>query len=235
MDLLNIFFSSIGSIIVLFLLTKLIGNKQVSELSTFDYINGITIGSIAAEMATSLEGDFLKPLLAMIIYAGAVILISFISSKYIGLRRFLIGRSIILLENNKLYKENLKKARLDMTEFLTQCRTNGYFDLSQVESAVFEPSGRISFLPKAQYRPVQPQDLSIPVSAEKPCVIVVSDGQILEKNLHTTGNDNIWLQKQLKEQGVNSVADVFLASCDSNNKLTVYIKLKNAPQNDIFG
>lgn len=88
MDLLNIALTSIGSIIVLFLLTKLIGNRQMSELNMFDYINGITIGSIAAEMATSLEGDFLKPLLAMIIYGVVTVLISILANKNIKLRRF---------------------------------------------------------------------------------------------------------------------------------------------------
>ena len=96
MDLLNIALTSIGSIIVLFLLTKLIGNRQMSELNMFDYINGITIGSIAAEMATSLEDDFLKPLLAMIIYGVVTVLISILANKNIKLRRFFNGKTLIL-------------------------------------------------------------------------------------------------------------------------------------------
>ena len=83
MDLLNVTAASIGSIIALFLLTKLIGNKQMSQLNLFDYINGITIGSIAAEMATSLESDFLKPLLAMGIYALATVLSDLASNRWV--------------------------------------------------------------------------------------------------------------------------------------------------------
>ena len=96
MDLLNVALTSIASIIVLFLLTKLIGNRQMSELNMFDYINGITIGSIAAEMATSLEADFLKPLLAMVIYGVVTVLISIIANKSIKLRRFLNGKTLVL-------------------------------------------------------------------------------------------------------------------------------------------
>ena len=104
MDLLNIALTSIGSIIVLFLLTKLIGNRQMSELNMFDYINGITIGSIAAEMATSLEGDFLKPLLAMIIYGVVTVLISILANKNIKLRRFFNGKTLILYKSPYRYE-----------------------------------------------------------------------------------------------------------------------------------
>lgn len=234
MDLLNVLLVSLGSIVVLFIITRLIGNKQVSELSTFDYINGITIGSIGAEMATSLQGDFLKPLLAMVVYAAAAILISFLSLKSQRLRSFLTGRSMILLENGKLYKENLKRSRLNMTLFLTQCRTNGYFNIDDIECAVFEPNGKISFMPKAQKRPVNPEDLALPVKKELPSIILITDGKILYKNLHTSGNDVQWLNKQLKSFGVNNASEVFLASCDSENNLSVYVKLAVSPHNDIF-
>lgn len=105
MELLNIFLASIGSIIALFILTKLIGNKQVSQLSLFDYVNGITIGSIAAEMATSLENDFLKPLTAMVIYASSTIVISYVSCKSEKLRKLFQGSSLILYQNGNLYKK----------------------------------------------------------------------------------------------------------------------------------
>ena len=58
MELLHVFLTSVGSVVFLFILTKLLGNKQMSQLSMFDYINGITIGSIAAEMATSLAVSY---------------------------------------------------------------------------------------------------------------------------------------------------------------------------------
>ncbi len=234
MELLNVALSSIASIIALFILTKIIGNRQLSELNMFDYINGITIGSIAAEMATSLEGDFLLPLLAMVIYACAAVLISYVASKSEKMRRFFTGRSLILLNNNKMYKENFKKAKIDLAEFLTQCRINGFFDLNEVQTAVFETNGRISFMPKAQERPVTPKDLSIPMQAEKPAVTVITDGLVLSGNLHYTGNDMQWLQKQLTSFGISRTEDVFLAMVDGNNKLNAYIKLREKPDRDVF-
>ena len=154
MELLNVALSSIGSIIVLFILTKIIGNRALSELNMFDYINGITIGSIAAEMATSLEDDFMKPLLAMIIYSAIVLLFSFLSGRSTFWRRIFTGRSLILFNNGKLYKKNFAKAKIDLTEFLAQCRLNGYFDLNELQIANFEPNGQISFMPKAETVPL---------------------------------------------------------------------------------
>ncbi len=234
MDLLNVALTSIASIIVLFLLTKLIGNRQMSELNMFDYINGITIGSIAAEMATSLEADFLKPLLAMVIYGVVTVLISIIANKSIKLRRFLNGKTLVLYKNNKLFYKNFKKSRIDMNEFLSQLRINGYFNLSDVEAAFLEENGKISVLPKSEARPVIPKDIALFPDKDEPLVTLIIDGRVLDGNLKFSGKDILWLKKQLKEQGIHNISDVFLAVCDSNDKLKSYRKFKDKPDRDMF-
>ena len=119
----HILFTSLFSIIVLFLLAKLMGNRQVSQMSMFDYVNGITIGSIAAEFATSLEDDYWMPLTAMVVYGVTAALISYITCKSMAARKFINGKPVVLYENGKLYEKNLAAAKLDINEFLTQCRT----------------------------------------------------------------------------------------------------------------
>ncbi|MDD6309388.1 MAG: DUF421 domain-containing protein [Clostridia bacterium] len=234
MDILNILFSALGSIIALFIITKLIGNKQMSQLDLFDYINGITIGSIAAEMATSLEGDFLKPLVAMTVYGLVVFIISILVSKSISMRRLFVGRSVLLYDKGKIYDRNFTKARININEFLNQCRVNGYFNLADLETAIMEPDGRISFLPKAELRPVTPQDLQITPQQERPVYNVILDGYILEENLKSTGNNPTWLMNELAKQKIKHVEDVFLATCDANNHLSVYYKVGKKPSNDKF-
>lgn len=232
--LLNVFLSSIFSVIVLFALAKLMGKRQMSQLSLYDYINGITIGSIAAEMATSLEDDLLKPLIAMVVYALASIAISLVTSKSITLRRFFYGKPLVLMSGKKLYLKNLKKGKLDLSEFLTQCRISGFFDLSDIESAVLEPNGRISFLPVSARRPATPEDMSITVQNEKPALSLIMDGKILPDCLKQSGNNEVWLKKQLKEQGTPAVEDVVLAVCDSQNQLTVFKKDTGDSPGDVF-
>ena len=146
METLKIIGLSLGSITVLFILTKIVGQREMSGLSIFDFTIAITIGSIAAEMSTSLENNFLQPLTAMIIYTVVTLIISYINMKSVKLRPIFSGKTLILYDNGTLFKENFKKAKIDLNEFLSQCRTNGYFNLSDIKTALLEENGKISFL-----------------------------------------------------------------------------------------
>lgn len=234
MDFFKISILSLTSLIVLFILTKLMGNKEMSQLSMFDYIISITIGSIAAEMSTALEDEFWQPLLAMFIYASVSIIISFISSKSLKARRIITGPTLILLDNGKLYFKNFKKAKLDLDEFLMLYRTNGYFNLSDIQTALLESNGKISFLPKAEKRPTITSDFDLKPKQDRITVNVILDKKIIYDNLEYTGNDYMWLQEQLTKQGINNIEDVFLATCDSENNLSVYTKNSLKNSHDFF-
>ncbi len=236
MELLKIVIVSIGSIAILFLLTKLMGDREMSELSMFDYINSITIGSIAAEMATSLEGDFLKPLTAMIVYGLVSFLISYATCKSIKLRRFFEGHTILLYQNGRLYEKNLLRAKIDVNEFLSMCRSSGYFDLQEIHTAILETNGKLSIIPYAEHRPVTPSDLNLNPQQNLVLANVIIDGKILKNNLKSTGNDEKWLEKQLSAHGVTNMKEVILATYDiSNNKLNIYAKLHEKTTGDLFG
>lgn len=233
-DLLQIVILSAASIVTLFILTKLIGYRQMSQMSMFDYINGITIGSIAAEMATALDKNSLHGIVAMTVYALFAVLLSFLSMKSIKLRRFIVGRPVILLNNGSIYEKNLRKAKIDINEFLTQCRVSGYFDISKLQSAVLEADGRISFLPLSTERPLTAADVNLSPEQETMTANVVIDGHIMQKNLLHTGKDETWLHRQLKAQGADNVRDVLLASVDMQNKLTVFLKNSDERKKDLF-
>ena len=224
MEFVKIAIASLGSIFFLFILTKLMGSREMSGLSMFDYINSITIGSIAGEMATSPDSDFWLALVALSIYAFASIFLSFLTSKSIKFRRILTGRSLILLDNGKIYNKNLKKAKIDLNEFLVQCRTNGYFNLADIETAILEPNGKISFLASNSSKPVTPIDLNLNLAQNRPIYNVVIDGKVLEDNLDATGNNLEWLKSNLKKQNFENMSDIFLATCDEQNNLAVYTK-----------
>lgn len=232
MEVVHIILTSLGSIIVLFILSKIMGNRQMSQLSMFDYINGITIGSIAAEMATSLE-DFYKPMIAMIVYGLFTAGIAVITNKSIHLRRFITGETMILYDNGKLFEKNFRRARLDLSEFLTECRNGGYFNLANLQTAILESNGKISFIPLSTQRPLTPQDMNLSPQQEKAVVNVVMDGKILKDNLKYTGNNEQWLEKELRNQGIKR-EDAFLATCDENNCLSVYVKIKEGISRDMF-
>ena len=230
----KVVFTSVGSLVVLFLLTKVIGNKQLTQITMFDYINSITIGSIAAEMATADKEDFLAPLIAMVIYALSVLLITVITDKSLKLRRFFNGKTVTLVDDGKIYIKNLKKAKLNLNELLAELRINGYFDISEIHSAYMEPNGMVSILPKENCRTLTPKDMGLSLSQSKACVILISDGQILYENLRRSSVDEKWLLGQIKNFGAKRVGDVFLASLDGQKNLSVFLKTDISPQNDLF-
>lgn len=224
------------SALLLFIITKVLGNKQISELNTFDYINGITIGSIAAEMSTvNTWSEVGSTAIAMLVYGAVGLTLSILSMKFITCRRFLSGKTLILIDNGKIFSKNLKKAKLDVNELLTKARINGFFNIADISFAALENNGEISFLPVSTARPVNLSDLGItPESAEHPQINVIIDGKILHRNLRYSGNDETWLRRRLNEQKINSESDVFLATVDSDNKLTAYLKNDNENDSDFF-
>lgn len=236
MELLKILYLSLGSLLVLFILTKLMGNREMSQLTMFDYIISITIGSIAAEMSTALESDFKQPLLAMVVYAIVSILISKLAEKSLKARRTLTTSSLILFDNGTLYKENFKKAKLDLNEFLMECRINGYFTLSDIQTAILENNGKISFLPVSSSKPATPKDLNIKSPQTYITKNIILDGKVLKENLESSGNTLEWLQEQIISQGYNNVSEIFLATCDFNNNLNIFpiVKKKNKSHDDFI-
>lgn len=227
MEILNqiglVILTSLLSAFALFLLTKLMGIKQVSQMTMFDYVNGITIGSIAAELATELEKP-LRPLTALIVYGVIAIIISVLTSKSLHIRSALNGKPLVLLEDGVIFRQNLKKARMELSEFLMYCRIAGYFDLSQLQTALVEPNGILSFLPKEPDRPATPSDLNLSPKQSQLQTPFVMDGKILSENIQKAGKETSWVQRSLIRQGYSNEQDIMLALWDGQNKLSVFPK-----------
>ena len=233
MDFFRVFITAPISLTVLFLLAKLMGNKQMSELNMFDYINGITIGSIAAELATGEFTDIYDGVMAMVIYSFIAIMLTFLSQKSLLLRRFITGKSIIIYDNGKFYNKNLSTAKIDINEILVMCRSKGYFNFDEIQTVILESNGQLSILPKDKNRPLTPDDMKITVLQSGVEAVVIQDGKVLERNLKATGNNIEWLKKELKKQNIKT-SEVFIAFCDNKNTLKVHKKVKSNPTNDIF-
>ena len=222
MDIIKVILTALLSVVALFIITKIMGHKQVAQLDFFDYVSGITIGSIGAELATELEEPY-KPLIALCVWGGASLILNLIAHKLPKTRKYINGTPTILMNEGKLYRKNLKKAKLDLSEFMLLCREQGYFDLDEIQTAIFEHNGKISILPKAANRPATPEDLKITAKTTHIGVEVIMDGRVMGENLTRMGRDTNCLEKQLKAQGYKSVKDVFLGIyLTEEDKLTLY-------------
>ena len=222
MEIISVILTAILSVVSIFIITKIMGHKQVAQLDFFDYISGITIGSIAAELATELE-EWHKPLIALIIYGLASILLNVLARKFPQTRKYINGTPTILMDGNRIYRKNLKKAKLDLSEFMLLCREQGYFKLDEIQTAIFEHNGKLSILPKAANRPITPSDLKITAKANYIGIEVIMDGRIMGENLSRMGHDINWLNLQLQSQGYKNAKDIFLAIYHKeDNKLTIF-------------
>jgi len=233
-ELLNVTVRALSSLVTLFLVTKMLGKKQVSQLSLFDYVIGISIGNFAAEMTINLESKEINGIWAVVLFGLFAYFISYLTMKSIVLRRFFMGTPTILIQDGKILENNLRKMKFDINDMLEEVRSAGYFDLSQVEYAILEPNGEVSILPKPEYRPITPKDMKIKVEKEGLCSNVIIDGKIMHNNLKNIKKDEKWLNKQLKVNGYSDISKILLATVDVNDKIVIYERNYGIDSKDVL-
>ena len=225
---------SLISLLTLFLITKMIGKKQVSELSVFDYVIGISIGNFAAEMTINLNSPELDGIFAVLIFGAVAYLVSFLTMKSVALRRIFIGSPTIVLQEGKLYKKNMKKLKLDVNDLLQEARRKGYFNLAELQYGVMEVNGEMSFLPYPQYKPATVKDINKQVVAGSLYANVIVDGRILNNNLKSMKKTEEWLLRELKIKGYRDLRDILLCTIDNQGKLDIYTSNENIQTLDVL-
>ena len=212
------------SLIFLFFVIKLLGKKQVSQLNIFDYVIGISLGNLAAEMTINSDISIINGFLAMTIYGSCSLFVSYITSKSIMARRFISGVPVVLMEKGKISKTQLQKVKLDVNDLMQDAREDGIFDLSKVDYAIMEASGKVTFLLKSEEEPVTKNDLKVKKNTGGLVANLIIDGKIMHNNLKAFGKDEKWLTKKIKENNYQDINDILLLTCDKNNKITIYEK-----------
>ena len=233
-NFLNICFRTILVLIILFFITKMMGKKQISELNFFDYIVGITIGSIAADISLDIEKNMIAGIAALFIYGFISYIISFISIKSILARRFFIGVPTVLVEKGKIIESGLKKSKIDVNDLLMEARENGYFNLDEIDYALMEVNGNISFLPKEKEKPVTKKDMKIKCSNEGLTVNAIIDSKYMVNNMKAINKDKEWLDHELKVNGYDNYDNILLATIDNNYKVTIYEKNVKPDKNTVL-
>lgn len=233
LELGDVVLRALVSLVTLFLITKLLGKKQVSQLSVFDYVIGISIGNFAAEMTINLESEYLHGTVAVILFGLVAYTVSIITMKSIHLRRFFMGRPTILIQDGKLLMKGLQKVKFDVNDLLEECRISGYFDISQISYAVMETSGQLSILPKSQYNPVTAKDMNIKTNKEGLLANVIIDSKIMKDAIRNMNVNEEWISHELNVQG-KKIENVLLATLDNNKNLKVYEKNVNQKIEDVL-
>lgn len=207
---------------VLLILTRLLGKKQLSHLTFFNYITGITFGNIAAELASDKDITTMEGLESLILWTGLTILVEFISLKSGFFRRILNGEPTILIKKGKIQYNVMSKMRLSLDGLLTMLRNNSVFSIRDVDYAVIETNGQISISKKMEHQMITKQDMNIPSSTSFfiPTEIIV-DGKLVKRNLPEVNISYQWVYQELRKIGINSVSEVLYAELESDGTLFI--------------
>ncbi len=216
---------SIISIIALFIVTKMLGKKQISQLTVYDYIVGITIGSIAADIILSLEDHFINGVIAILIFGFVGFILSYLSIKSEEANELLNGRAVVLMENGNFIIDNLRKTKIPIYKFIEQARLKGYYDLDVLNYAILETNGEISFLPKEEYQTSTPIDFKMELkkgTKQTFCDELVMEGKVKREKLEELDIKEKWLKDELKKKKISSYDDLVLVTIDQKDKLKIF-------------
>ncbi len=211
---------SLLMLIGIFLLVRLLGKKQLSEMSFFEYITGITIGSIAGALSLDRSIPVLYGAISILIWAFIPMVFNFLSLKSKKIRDMVEGKETIFIKDGKILEDNLKKEHYTTENLLYQLRKKDIFNVADVEFAVLETDGSLSVLKKKEKQPVTLKDMNLPANGEKEPHTVIMDGKIIDEGLKNSGLNRAWLKTELEKLGV-TVENVFLGQVDSMGQLTV--------------
>ncbi len=228
-EALGIIPSSLISLLTLFIITKIIGKKQVSELSLFDYVIGISIGNFSAEMIINKEVQYINGMMAIIVFGLTAWFVNYLARKSILVRRLLMGVPTVVIENGIIMEQSLKSLNMDINDLLEFLRSEGYFHIEEVAYAIMEANGQLSVLPKGAYKPATLKDMKIAGSKEELDANVIIDGEFMEENIKNSSKGMEWIRKELKKNGYNKPDDILLGIV-SNNKLILYPKNSEQPK-----
>ena len=232
-ELVLIIFRTILVLIILFFITKCMGKKQVSQMNIYDYLIGITIGSVAADISLDIEKNLLAGLTSLIIYGLSAILVTYLTLKSINFRRLFTGVPTILIDEGNIIEKNMYKEGIDINDLQEEARQHGYFDLSKINYAILETNGNISFLLKSKYENITKEDMKIKSTNEALCANLIIDGTLLEYNLTNMKKDKKWLDKELKKKGYKDYDNILLLTLDNKDNIVIYDKNKES-NNNVF-
>ncbi|WP_160673467.1 DUF421 domain-containing protein [Clostridium sp. C8-1-8] len=227
MDIFHFIYKPLIIFFVLFILVRLTGKKSLSQITYFDYVSAITIGTIAGSITIEDNVGIIKGIVVMLVWILIPVIMSYIGSKNLTFQRKTVGEPIILIRNGTLDYNNLKKTKYNIEDLLMQLRKKEVFDISEVEFALLEVDGELSILKKSAYNSVTPKDLNISTPYKGLTLSLIINGRILESNLALSGKDKSWLNNQLKQKNMDSVEDVIYCGYTSDERLELFAKTEH--------
>ncbi|ETT31461.1 DUF421 domain-containing protein [Paenibacillus sp. FSL H7-0942] len=211
---------SIIAFLTLIIYTRVLGKQQMGNLTYFDYINGITIGSIAGTFATDLSSKAWIHFVALTIFTIITIIFQYITLKNRTISKLMDSDPTLIIQNGKILEQNLSKMRVKFDELTMMLRQKDVFDITTLDYAILEPDGSLSVVLKPENQPVTAKDMHMHPPKSKLMTEIIIDGLLIKQNLEERHKDINWLSEQLKKQKI-TIQDIAFAAILPNDKLYV--------------
>ena len=215
------------------ILTRLMGRKLISQMTFFDFVVGISIGSLTANLAMGPKNNTVTSGTALLTLSLLVIITGYVHIKSFNARKIVNSEPVTVISEGNIVENNMRKMRFTIQELNMKLREKNIFNLADVEFAIMETDGQLSVLPKADKTPLTPSHMNIQTTSSGLMRDVIIDGKVMEENLNGTGLDIQWLLSQLNAQGIQNASELFYAGLDANQKL--YISKRNAGNTENHG
>ena len=202
---------------------RMMGKSELSKMSAFQLVVVFMIAELAAIPIDSTDASLINGLVAIFTLMFLQVLISYISTKSEGFKTLISGRPSILIEKGKLNVRELSRLRISITDLLEQLRIQDCPSICDVQYAIIESNGQLSVIKKAVDKPVTPKDIDLAVSEGVLPAIIISDGNLYDRNLIYSGVDLVSFENRMRSAGIKDIKKVFLAFCDENKQFHIYL------------
>jgi len=219
--MLNTAIRTVITFITLLAVTRLLGKKQISQLTVFTFITGIVLGEMAGEIIINKDVRILDGVFAMALWCALVIIIEYVCLKSSTIRVLLDDEPTIVIKKGLIIEQSLKKQRLNLDDLTMQLRLNQVFSIVDVEYAILEPNGDLTVMKKQGKDPVTKEDMQISPGPVGMPSEIITDGRVVEKNLSELGYSRRELDNELLKQGVADIKTVLYAELQQDRSLYV--------------
>lgn len=219
--LIEVFLQTILAFFSIFFITRIIGRQQVAQLTLFDYINGITFGSIAATLATDLNQRTWHHIWGLFLFGALTYLMAYIRLKYWPISKIIQGEPVVVIKDGHILEKNLERFSYTVDDLTHLLRKKDVFDIESIEYGILETTGEISVLKKSSQKTITAEDLNLQVKQEELPTEIIVMGNILYENLTKRNITAKWLIDQLQMMNIKDIREIYYASIDAN--LHIYI------------
>jgi len=197
--------------IALFVITRILGKTQITQITTFDFISALVLGELVGNAVFDDQVSIAEIFYAVFVWGLLIFILEIITQKWSKTRGFLEGKPTIIIREGQILRDSLKKCKLDINQLQHLIRSKGVFSIRELDYAVLETDGTVSILKKAEYENPTKSDLQVNLEKVNIPITIISDGKILKENLIEAGFNYTWLDQQLKKQNIFRTEEVLYA------------------------